>query len=59
MFISILLAIAAVALIDEGIGCFRNGFNFENISAFCSIVVEVAVFVEYIRFAISVRKTVA
>ena len=55
----ILLAFAALFLIEQGVGFIHDGFNFENISAFCSIVVEVAVFVEYIRFAIAVRKTVA
>ena len=55
----ILLAFAALFLIEQGVGFIHDGFNFENISAFCSIVVEVAVFVEYIRLAIAVRKTVA
>ena len=55
----ILLAFAALFLIEQGVGFIHDGFNFENISAFSSIVVEVAVFVEYIRFAIAVRKTVA
>ena len=55
----ILLVFASLSLIEQGVGFIHNGFNFENISAFCSIVVEVAVFVEYIRFAIAVRKTVA
>ena len=55
----ILLAFAALFLIEQGVGFIHDGFNFENISAFCSIVVEVAVFVEYIRFAIAVKKTVA
>ena len=54
----ILLAFAALFLIEQGVGFIHDGFNFENISAFCSIVVEVAVFVEYIRLAIAVRKTV-
>ena len=55
----ILLAFAALFLIEQGVGFIHDGFNFESISAFCSIVVEVAVFVEYIRLAIAVRKTVA
>ena len=55
----IILAIAALFLIEQGVGFIHDGFNFESISAFCSIVVEVAVFVEYIRLAIAVRKTVA
>ena len=55
----ILLAFAALFLIEQGVGFIHDGFNFENISAFCSIVVEVTVFVEYIRLAIAVRKTVA
>ena len=55
----ILLAFASLSLIEQGVGFIHNGFNFENISAFCSIVVEVTVFVEYIRLAIAVRKTVA
>lgn len=55
----ILLVFAALFLIEQGVGFIHDGFNFENISAFCSTVVEVAVFVEYIRFAIAVRKTVA
>ena len=55
----ILLAFASLSLIEQGVGFIHDGFNFENISAFCSIVVEVTVFVEYIRLAIAVRKTVA
>ena len=55
----ILLVFAALFLIEQGVGFIHDGFNFENISAFCSIVVEVTVFVEYIRLAIAVRKTVA
>lgn len=55
----ILLVFASLSLIEQGVGFIHNGFNFENISAFCSIVVEVTVFVEYIRLAIAVRKTVA
>ena len=55
----ILLAFASFSLIEQRVGFIHDGFNFENISAFCSIVVEVAVFVEYIRLAIAVRKTVA
>ena len=55
----ILLAFASLSLIVQGVGFIHDGFQFENISAFCSIVVEVAVFVEYIRLAIAVRKTVA
>ena len=55
----ILLVFASLFLIEQGVGFIHDGFKFENISAFCSIVVEVAVFVEYIRFAIAVRKTVA
>ena len=55
----ILLVFASLFLIEQGVGFIHDGFNFENISAFCSIVVEVTVFVEYIRLAIAVRKTVA
>jgi uncharacterized membrane protein YhaH (DUF805 family) len=55
----ILLAFASLSLIEQGVGFIHDGFKFENISAFCSIVVEVAVFDEYIRLAIAVRKTVA
>ena len=55
----ILLVFAALFLIEQGVGFIHDGFNFENISAFCCIVVEVTVFVEYIRLAIAVRKTVA
>ena len=55
----ILLVFASLSLIEQGVGFIHDGFNFENISAFCSIAVEVAVFVEYIRLAIAVRKTVA
>ena len=55
----ILLVFASLSLIEQGVGFIHGGFNFENISAFCSIVVEVTVFVEYIRLAIAVRKTVA
>ena len=55
----ILLVFASLSLIEQGIGFIHDGFEFKNISAFCSIAVEVAVFVEYIRFAIAVRKTVA
>ena len=55
----ILLVFASLFLIEQGVGFIHDGFKFENISAFCSIVVEVAVFVEYIRLAIAVRKTVA
>ena len=55
----ILLVFASLSLIEQGVGFIHNGFNFENISAFCIIVVEVTVFVEYIRFAIAVKKTVA
>ena len=54
-----LLVFASLSLIEQGVGFIHDGFNFENISAFCSIVVEVTVFVEYIRLAIAVRKTVA
>ena len=55
----ILLVFASLSLIEQGVGFIHDGFNFENISAFCSIVVEVTVFVEYFRLAIAVRKTVA
>lgn len=55
----ILLVFASLSLIEQGFGFIHDGFKFENISAFCSIVVEVTVFVEYIRLAIAVRKTVA
>ena len=55
----ILLVFASLSLIEQGVGFIHGGFNFENISAFCSIVVEVTVFVEYFRLAIAVRKTVA
>ena len=55
----ILLVFASLSLVEQGFALVRYGVNFESISAFCSIVVEVAVFVEYIRFAIAVRKMVA
>ena len=55
----ILLVFASLSLIEQGVGFIHDGFNFENISAFCSIVVEVTVFVEYFRLASAVRKTVA
>ena len=55
----ILLVLASLSLVEQGFALVRYGVNFESISAFCSIAVEVAVFVEYIRFAIAVRKTVA
>ena len=55
----ILLVFASLSLVEQGFALVRYGVNFESISAFCSIAVEVAVFVEYIRFAIAVRKTVA
>ena len=55
----ILLVLASLSLVEQGFALVRYGVNFESISAFCSIVVEVAVFVEYIRLAIAVRKTVA
>ena len=55
----ILLVFASLSLIEQGVGFIHDGFKFENISAFCSSVVEVTVFVEYIRLAIAVRKTVA
>ena len=54
----ILLIFASLSLLEQGIGFIHDGFKFENVSAFWSIAVEVAVFVEYIRFAIAVRKTV-
>ena len=54
----ILLALASLSLIEQGVSFIHDGFKFENVSAICSIVLEVAVFVEYIRFAIAVRKTV-
>ena len=55
----ILLVLASLSLVEQGFALVRYGVNFESISAFCSIVVEVTVFVEYIRLAIAVRKTVA
>ena len=55
----ILSAFASLSPLVQGVGFIHDGFNFENISAFSSVVVEVAVFVEYIRLAIAVRKTVA
>ena len=54
----ILLALTSFGLIKHVVGFIQNGFNFENISAFCSIAVEAFVFAEYIRFAIAVRKSV-
>ena len=55
----ILLAFASFALIENGIALGKNGFVYENISAFLSVAVEVLVFAEYIRYAIAVKKTVA
>jgi hypothetical protein len=55
----ILLAFASFALIENGIALGKNGFVYENISAFLSAAVEVLVFAEYIRYAIAVKKTVA
>ena len=55
----ILLVLASLSLVEQGISLIRYGVNFESISAFCSIGVEVAVFADYIKFATAVRKTVA
>jgi hypothetical protein len=55
----ILLAFASFALIENGIALGKNGFVYENISAFLSVAVEVLVFAEYIRYAIAVKKNVA
>jgi hypothetical protein len=55
----ILLVLASLSLIEQGVGFIHDGFKFENISAFWSIAIEVAVLAEYIKFSIAVRKTVA
>ena len=55
----ILLVFASFSLISPVVDIINNGFKQDYISEFLSIAVEVAVFVEYVRFAIAVRKTVA
>ena len=55
----ILLVLASLSLINPVVSFISSGFKYGNISGALSIVVEIAVFFEYIIYAIEVRKTVA
>ena len=54
----ILFVVSFLCLIDPIVGFINNGFKFKNISSFCSILVEVVVFFEYIYYAVALRKSV-
>ena len=55
----ILFVLAFLSLIDPVVSFFQDGFKYDTLTEFLSIVVEVAVFFDYIKYAIAVRKTVA
>ena len=55
----ILLVLASLSLISPVVDIINNGFKYDYISEFFSITVEVAVFFEYIKYAIALRKEIA
>ena len=55
----ILLAFACLSIIEPVVTCVSDGMKYENISAALSIVVEITVLFEYIKYAMAVRKNVA
>lgn len=55
----ILLVLAVLSLISPIVGFIKSGFEYESISSFLSIVIEITVFFEYIQYAIAVRKAMA
>ena len=55
----ILLVFASLSLISPVVDIINNGFKYDYISELLSIAVEVAVFFEYVKYAIAVRKTIA
>ena len=54
----ILLVLAALSLLSPISDFINNGFKQGNISEFSRIALEVAVFFEYIKYAIAVRKSI-
>jgi hypothetical protein len=54
----ILLVLSSLSLISPVAACIKNGFKYDNISAFFSIIVEVTVFFEYVQYAVALRKTI-
>ena len=54
----ILLVLAATGLSSPALALIKGEDIFENISAILSIIVEILVFFDYIKFAIAVRKEV-
>ena len=55
----ILLVFASLSLISPVIDFINSGFQYQNISMFFSIALEVTVFFDYVRCAIAVRKEIA
>ena len=55
----ILLVLASLSLISPVVDFINNGFKYDYLSEFLSIAVEVAVFFEYIKYAIALRKAIA
>ena len=55
----ILLVFTVLSLISPIVDIINNGFKYDYISEILSIAVEVAVFFEYIKYALALRKTIA
>lgn len=55
----ILLVITLLSLISPVVDIINNGFRYDYISALLSIAVEAAVFFEYVKYAVALRKTIA
>ena len=55
----ILLVITLLSLISPVVDIINNGFKYDSISALLSIAVEAAVFFEYVKYAVALRKTIA
>ena len=55
----ILLVITLLSLISPVVDIINNGFRYDCISGLLSIAVEAAVFFEYVKYAVALRKTIA
>lgn len=55
----ILLVITLLSLISPVVDIINNGFKYDSISGLLSIAVEAAVFFEYVKYAVALRKTIA
>ena len=56
---TIILVFSIVELIEPAVATVKQGGGYENISALCSVLVEVAIYYDYIKYARAVAKEVA